>query len=174
MFGKGSTWGGGQLLCARCEDLYDRHEYAALARLQTADPSSYADELADRLIALAAFCRADRGRRRLPEPDFPEGYQPLDDLTGADWLFDLWPAGRRLRVPETRSPQVDEDPRAQVRLVASPWPSLTVTQVLLVMWSWVDRDFDRTFTQELMESRAAEVLAWTDDVAAARLRDLEG
>lgn len=173
MFGKGTVWGGGQLLCGRCEDLYNAGEYAELARLETTVPPAYDDELAGNLVGLAAFCRADRGARPLPEPSFPEGYHPLNDLTGAEWLFDLWPVDRRMTVPETRHPQVDDDPEAVIRLISSPWPSISVTRVVPEMWRWVERDWDHDTTWDLMPGRAAELLGWPEEKMLAYLRTVE-
>lgn len=142
-------------------------------RLQTPVPPSYENELADNPVGLAAFCRADRGARPLPEPSFPEGYQPLHDLTGAHWLFDLWPVERRLTVPETRHPQVDDDPDAVIRLVASPWPSISVDRVVHQMWRWVERDWDGDTTSGVLPARAAELLAWPEEKMLAYLRSVE-
>jgi hypothetical protein len=56
-----------------------------------------------------------------------------------------------------------------VELVASPWPSLELTAVFSVLWSWVERDRDPEATTTLVTGRAAEVLAWTEAQALAWL-----
>lgn len=173
LYGKQHVWGGGQTLCDRCEDLYSQHEYAELARLRTTDQPAYDDELADQLAALVAFARSDRGPRRLPEPDFPVGYRPIGELTGAEWLFDLWPVEWRMTVAETRSPQVDDNPGAVIQLVSSPWPSLTLDEVFRILWTWVEQDKGRLEMPEMqavMPARAAELLGWPEAKAVDYLR----
>lgn len=149
MFGKGTVWGNSHKLCDRCEQLYNAGEYAALARLQTAKPPSYNDELADHLIGLAAFCRADRGLRELERPDFPPGFEPWEEYTGADFVFGIWPEHRRAVVDS-------------VELVASPWPSLDLAAVFRVLWTWGERERDHDVTLPLVAGRAAEALAWPE------------
>jgi hypothetical protein len=92
MFGKGTVWADSHKLCDRCEQLYNACEYAELARLQTSDPPAYADALADHLIGLAAVCRAARGRRELEQPDFPPGFEPWEEYTGAPFVFGIGPS----------------------------------------------------------------------------------
>ena len=147
MFGKGTVWSTSLKVCDRCEQLYNAADYAALARLETAEPASYADELADHLIGLAAFCRADRAVRELERPAFPPGFEPWEEYTGADFVFGVWPEHRRALVDG-------------VELIASPWPSLDLTDVFRVLWTWAERDRDETLTPPLMAVRAAETLAW--------------
>jgi hypothetical protein len=147
LFGKGSIWGNSQRLCDRCEQLYNAGDYAALARLQTADPPSHQDELADNLIGLAAFCRADRGPRELQLANFAPGFEPWAEYTGADFVFGVWPEHRRTVF-------------LGVELIASPWPSLDLAAVFRVVWSWVERD--RSLDVTVMTARAAEALAWSE------------
>jgi len=172
-FGKGHSWGLGQALCQRCEELYNSGDYGALAQFQTEEPPTHDAERVDHLIGLAAFCRADRGARALPEPSFPDGFEPLAEFTGADWVIDAWPEDRRLSVAETRSPQIDDDPLGRIWLVASPWPSLRLRDVFRVLWRWAERDADTAATSGLLRSRVAEALTWTDAHALAFLRTLE-
>jgi len=159
--GKGAVWGGGHPVCQSCETLYQRGDYAALARLQ-ADGVDASVE--DELIALAAFCQADLGARPLAEPSFPIGFEPLETFTGAEWVYDVWPADHRLSLPETRSPQLEQDPQARILLLRSPWPGLDLPQALNVLWSWAERD--RVRDTELIRSRVAEALTWPAAKAA--------
>lgn len=152
MFGKGTIWADSQTLCDRCEQLYNAGEYAALARSQTADPPLYDDELADHLIGLAGFCRADRGVRQLEQTNHPPGFEPWEEHTGADWVFGVWPEQRRAVVDG-------------VELVASPWPSLDLTAAFRVLWTWAGRDL----TPASRVARVAEALAWPEDRALAWL-----
>ncbi|WP_375504630.1 hypothetical protein [uncultured Jatrophihabitans sp.] len=158
MFGKGKVWSTSHKVCDRCEHLYNASEYAALARLQTTNPPSYDDELADHLIGLAAFCRADRGPRELEQPDFPPGFEPWEEYTGADFVFGVWPEERRAVVDG-------------VELVASPWPSLDLTAVFRVLWTWAERDKPDEVTATLMIARVAEVLAWPETNALSWLAE---
>jgi hypothetical protein len=77
-------------------------------------------------------------------------------------------------VAETRRPQLDDDPGAQIFLVASPWPSVSLDDVFRMLWGWVHRDRDHRQTEESQRSRAAEVLSWSEPAALAYLRHLEG
>lgn len=176
MYGDGMVWGGSLGLCVRCESLYEAGEYAELARLQTSTPPASDNELTDHLIAIAAFCRADRGARRMPEPDFPEGYRPLGELTGVGWLFDVWPVERRMVLADTQLGHPDADPDAVTQLVASPWPSLTLDDVFRALWRWVHRDRNRLDMAEMQAAepgRAAELLRWPEEKMLGYLRSLE-
>lgn len=154
MFGKGKVWADSHKLCDRCEQLYNAGEYADIAWLQTANPPSYDDELADHLIGLAAFCRADRGARELKQPDFPPGFEPWEEYTGADFVFSVWPENRRAVVDG-------------VELIASPWPTLDLTAVFRVLWTWVEREQHNDVTPPFLAGRAAEALAWPEVEALA-------
>lgn len=149
MFDKGTVWASSQKLCEQCEQLYNAGEYAGLARLQTGQPPYNTDELNDHLIGLAAFCRADRGARELEQPDFPPGFEPWEEFTDADFVFGIWPEQRRMVVNG-------------VELVASPWPSLELTAVFSLLWSWVERDRDHEITESVIIGRAAEALGWPE------------
>ena len=66
----GMTWGSPLLLCDDCEVLWRQAEYWRLIRRQQAstDDTETGSDV-DLLLALAAFCRSDRGVRRQPDPD---------------------------------------------------------------------------------------------------------
>lgn len=144
--GKGHIWGAVQVLCQRCEELYNSGDYGALAQLQTDEPPAHEAELVDHLIGVAAFGRADQGARALPEPNFPDGFEPLGEHTGADWVVDVWPEDRRISGAETRSSRIDDDPQGRIWLVASPWPSLRLRDVFSALWRWTERDSDADVT----------------------------
>lgn len=156
MFGKGKIWGSAQTLCDRCERLYNAGEYAALARFQTAQPPSHGDELADHLIGLAAFCRADRRVREREQTDFPPGFEPWEEFTGADFVFGVWPEHRRVLLDG-------------VELVASPWPSLELSDVFRVLWTWADRG--RTVTYASRAARVEQALGWPEETALGWLAE---
>ncbi len=171
LHGTGNIWGTALTLCERCEGLYNEADYGALARLWQGQPWYQDDTLAGLLVGVAAFCRADRGPRLLAVPDFPPGFEPRDQLTGADFLYDLWPEQHRMSVPETRRPQLDEEPDARVQLLRSPWPSLSLAEALRVLFRWAERDWDRETTPDPYPSKVTEALGWTDDEARAFLAE---
>lgn len=142
--------GDSQKLCDRCEQLYNAGEYAALAQLQTANPPSHQDELADHLIGLAASCRAYRGPREREVPNVQSGFEPWNEHTGADFVFGIWPEHRRTVLHG-------------VELVASPWLSVDLPTVFRVVWSWAERD--RSLDVAVMTARAAEALSWPESQA---------
>lgn len=159
-YGKGQVWGGPtQVLCEPCEQLYQAGDYAALARRRVA-VAAQGDDVVDSLVLLAAFCRADRGSRRLPEPDFPPGFAPLRSLMGAEWVLELWPARCRRQTPEPSG-----------WLVCSPWPAVGLVDVFRLLWSWAERDGDRE--EAVLRGRAEQVLAWDDQQASAYLASLD-
>jgi hypothetical protein len=169
--GSGSVRGTSHKLCERCERLYSQGDYGALARLEQTTPWSHDDDLAALLVAIAAFCRADRGSLPLAVPQFPLGFEPWEEFTGASWLFDLWPEEHRMVLAETRRPQIDDDPDAQIELLASPWPSLNLKEALIVLWRWAERDWDPEVTPDPYLTRVPEALTWTEDQATGLLEE---
>jgi hypothetical protein len=165
LHGSGSTCSTSLPLCERCEALYNDGDYGALAQLRQAQPWYQDDTLAGLLVGIAAVCRADRGPRPLAVPEFPAGFEPWDQLTGAEWMFDLWPEQHRRTVAETRRPQLDDDSGAQIQLLASPWPSLTLRDALNMLFRWAELDWDPEVTADPYPSRVAEALTWTDQQA---------
>jgi hypothetical protein len=167
--GSGSTLATALTLCDGCEALYNDGNYGELARLWQAQPWYRDDTVAGRLVGIAALCRADRGPRTLAVPDFPPGFEPWDQFTGAEWMFDLWPQQHRMIIAETRRPQLDDDPNAQIQLLGSPWPSLTLQDALNVLFRWAELDWDHRTTADPYPSRVPEALSWTDQEAKAFL-----
>jgi hypothetical protein len=163
VYGKGCVWGGAPAICESCEQLYNGGEYVQLARLKAGGAEEF---LADELASIAAFCRADRGPRALAAPDFPAGFEPLDQFTGAEWVIELWPAQHQTSIPETRWPQIDNDAEARLVLVRSPWQSVSLNDVFRALWSWVQRieDGRRESSMDALGARArvSEVFGWSD------------
>lgn len=95
-----------------------------------------------------------------------QGFEPIEEYTGAVEVARLWPEAHRRSVAETRPEWLDGGhPDGRLWLVRSPWPSLSLSECLNVLWSWVERDQPR-LTQELWRQRVSEALAW-DEAAAA-------
>jgi hypothetical protein len=63
----GMTWGTPLALCDDCEMLWNQSEYWRLTQRQLASAEDgFERSVEHRLLAIAAFCRADRGSRRQP------------------------------------------------------------------------------------------------------------
>lgn len=97
-----------------------------------------------------------------------DGFEPVADFTG-DWaVAELWPEEHRRSVTETRDWALDMPTGDRLWLIRSPWPAITLTDVFLMLWPWVERD--RTRDQAVLRARAAELLAW-DAVTAQKWLD---
>lgn len=94
-----------------------------------------------------------------------QGFEPLEEHTGAVWVGQLWPEDHRRWVAETRSAWLD-DPRGEGRLwlARSPWPSLTLQDSLNVVWTWVERDRTQ-LDDNLWRQRVTEALGWDETTA---------
>lgn len=95
-----------------------------------------------------------------------QGFVPLDEHTGVGAeLGPLWPASHRISRLALGEPV--EDP-ADLWLVRSPWGSLTVPEVMIVLWNWVDRD---PYPQEeaACAARVREVFGFDEDAAQRML-----
>ncbi|GMA23554.1 hypothetical protein GCM10025864_13130 [Luteimicrobium album] len=71
------------------------------------------------------------------------GFTPLEDVTGHQGAWRLWPEAHRRSVPETRPEWLTENDVGQTDgrywLVRSPWPGLTVVDVPNVLWRETER-----------------------------------
>jgi hypothetical protein len=93
-----------------------------------------------------------------------EGFEPIEEHTGAVEVAELWPESHRRWVPETRATWDDTAQDRRLWLVRSPWPRLTVPESLNVVWSWVERDHAPLDADE-WRLRVGEVLGWDADTA---------
>jgi hypothetical protein len=92
------------------------------------------------------------------------GFQPIEGLTGAVWVAQLWPEDHRGWVSETRLAWLnDADSDGRLWLVRSPWPSLDLNDTMIVLWSWAERD--NTHDMEELRRRVSEALAWNETTA---------
>lgn len=99
-----------------------------------------------------------------------DGFEPLENHTGAMWVARLWPKAHRRAVAETR-PEWLEDPDSdgQLWLVRSPWESLTLDDTFALLWTWVERD--RTLDERVRQARVSEVFSWTEQRALDWLQE---
>jgi len=94
-----------------------------------------------------------------------QGFEPIEEYTGAVWVGQLWPEDHRRWVAETRPVWLnDADSDKRLWLVRSPWSSLGLSDSLNVLWSWVERDHAQLDTQ-LFRQRVSEALAWDEATA---------
>ena len=95
-----------------------------------------------------------------------QGFEPIEEHTGAIEVAELWPEDHRRWVSETREAWLDDtNDDGRLWLVRSPWPSLSLPDALNVLWSWSERDQSR-LTPQLWRQRLSEALAWDDATAA--------
>lgn len=175
-FDRGHIWSSAQVLCDECEQRYRRGDYVALARLgadrepggEAVEPDDGPDggydrslRIQDQLIALAAFCRADLRVRALVAPDFPAGFEPVDEHTGAEWVVDVWPTEFRRSIAETRPGHEESDSDGRLWLLSSPWRSLSLAETFAVLWTWAESFRDEQTPMQI-RVRVVEALAWTD------------
>jgi hypothetical protein len=89
-----------------------------------------------------------------------QGFEPIENFTGAFWVAQLWPDEHRRSVRETRSAWLeDSHSDGRLWLVRSPWPGLTIEDSLNVLWTWVERDH-AALDEDLWTRRVREALGW--------------
>jgi hypothetical protein len=94
-----------------------------------------------------------------------QGLVPIEEHTGAIWVAQLWPEDHRRWVAETRPGWLnDADSDGRLWLIRSPWPSLSLTDCMNVLWTWSERDH-APLDMELSRRRISEVLAWDETTA---------
>ncbi len=95
-----------------------------------------------------------------------QGFVPLDEHTGVGAeLGPWWPAPHRISRVDLGEPV--EDP-ADLWLVRSPWESLTVPEVMIVLWNWVERD-PYPHAEAAWVARVREVFEFDEDKAQRML-----
>jgi hypothetical protein len=90
------------------------------------------------------------------------GFTPIENLTGMLEVALVWPQDHRRSIPEVRLWALDDERlEGRLWLVRSPWPGLTLDDVLVCLWSVVDeyRDPDERLRV------AGEVLRWPESRA---------
>jgi hypothetical protein len=92
------------------------------------------------------------------------GFEPLDFHTGlTDEVGTVWPTEHARALPDTR-----RDWRGDTRwYVRSPWPSLSVADVLRILWAAVEHD--RNLNAAVRAGRIRDVLAWGENRAQTAL-----
>jgi hypothetical protein len=91
------------------------------------------------------------------------GFEPVEEHTGALWVCDVWPEHLKRSVPETRPDWLENETQTHHRvwLVRSPWPTLTVSAVFCVVWSWIERDHAE-LDPAALRAGVVEVLGWDE------------
>ena len=151
--------------CAECQRLLSAHADQELADRLTSEFDDWG-----RLEVVAHLHRRRGEPHLLAEPPAElarlreEGYQPLDEVTGVDEdLGPLWPEGHRLEFADSRLGGSDRELRWLVR---PPWSSISLAEVLELLWPWVQRE---PFEPESWAERVNEVFSWTEAQALAWL-----
>jgi hypothetical protein len=96
-----------------------------------------------------------------------EGFVALGRLTGGTWFVEVWPEEHRRALPETRSVLLADNANAKVWFVRSPWPSISPTHVVSLVYA----SQTRTPGMRLDEARAILQL---DEVEAGRQLQARG
>lgn len=102
--------------------------------------------------------------RELPGADdlIAAGFEPLEELTGVTWIGAQWPTAHRRALPEVRADYLEAGEDV-VWFVRSPWPSMTVTEVISLVWSQLPRDDESSWPATIRD-----VLSWPEDRAQGR------
>ena len=188
--GNGFSLGQPLFLCDGCEAAFagrrdDEMLLAVGRRLRTEMSPDGLEPVTDVDIAgwadqevggiLPALLRAAGQPRRLEHfVETPEivtlltsGWIDLDGVTGAvGELAALWPAVHHHVLADERPNRGEDGDR---HLVRSPWPALSVDDVLDVLWRWVERD-QEGLVASARRHRILEVFGWTQDAASTLLR----
>lgn len=121
--------------------------------------------------------REPASSEQLPPPPAPDtvpgasaiiadGFEPIENLTGAVWIVEIWPSEHKRSVPETRPEWIGEQPEGRMWCIRSPWPGLKASEALSVIWAELPRDG----SDEV--AAAAEILSYPEDAARRILDDL--
>jgi hypothetical protein len=145
VYGKGHTWAHEVAVCERCERLYRAGDDDGLLAVHERSWQKSAEGVEEGIRnSLLAFRRADVGAVSMAEWLPPgvadavrDGFVPIDDLLGEDWVIALWPLEHRRALPETRPGWVESSDDGMVWLVRSPWPEVPVEEAVRLMWEWV-------------------------------------
>ncbi len=163
--GDGFAIGRPLLLCTRCRTLIATGNRFVLTSVIT-------PELAERGRERVVTYLLHRVNRVMPAVAPPpelaalraDGFDLLDSFTGAvDEVAVAWPEDHRRTLAD---PYRDMSTQGTVWLVRSPWPSLTVGDVLELLWPWVERGGS---DPEARRNRLAQVFAWDEAHATAWL-----
>lgn len=174
---EGSTLGSALFTCGRCETMFvaaeDEKLLALQVRARSADnvrqlrPGRQRDIVR---VLRGAAGRPHRLRHYVEDTAVAharrDGFEPLEDYTGVtDTLGPLWPPDHSRGLPDLR-PRPWEDIRWFVR---SPWPALTVQQVMFIIWPFVQRD-RASLDPAVSDQRIVEFFGW-DERQAVRAWD---
>ncbi len=165
-------WRSSMSVCTDCAALLEQGQDAALgARLNNGgfddpnepDPIARARHLGQRLRAVRASPPARPDVAALITARF----MPLENYTGVTAeLGPLWPTGHSRSLPEFRADAWDTT--QPIWFIRSPWPKLTVDDVLTALWPWVEQD-RVTLEQPAWRARVLQAFSWTQTDALTAL-----
>lgn len=185
VYGKGHTLPTFWMLCDRCETVYrSGNDDDAVAIMRASRHPDVDDRDVAELLRkpVAALRSSDRGARRLDTSEPPavaearaRGFVPLREVSGAgDELGPLWPAEHRLWLDDLGPTDLEDefDEVLDRWSVRSPWPRVSVAQVLNALWRRVSQttgprprrpEEDHPLILEFFTSSETDVMAWAAD-----------
>jgi hypothetical protein len=90
-----------------------------------------------------------------------DGFDPIESLTGSDWIATVWPEEHRRSLPETRVELLNPGADEVVWFVRSPWHGISTTDALSLVWANLGRD------ESMWPAEADAILHWPASHAAA-------
>ena len=145
VYGKPHVWADPVGLCERCERLYRAGDDEGLVAVHERTWEKTAEDVEQGIRKpLAVLRAADLGAvevsRWLPPGSAElaaEGFVPVEYLSGAIEVEQVWPGPHRRSVPETRAGMGDDD--GLMWLIRSPWPAVPVDEAVALMWDWAEQ-----------------------------------
>ncbi len=165
------VWSSRMSVCVDCAALLEQGRDADLAdRLSDRDVDPNEPDPVARVRRLRERLRAVR----VTPPARPDvtalvdaGFAPLEYFTGSTAeLGPLWPAEHSRALPELRDDAWDA--AQPIWFVESPWPGLSVTDVLTALWPWVEQD-RATLDRSAWHDRVLEAFRWSQTEALTAL-----
>jgi hypothetical protein len=95
-------------------------------------------------------------------------YEPLDHITGNHDLGSLWAEGHCVAIAETRS---FAKPGEQRWLVRSPWPGLTVGDVVNALWNFLPNDYNSRLNPSVRDPLVRQFFSLDADEVQLLSRD---
>lgn len=83
------------------------------------------------------------------------GFEPLESLTGAAWISQVWPEDHRSKLHETRKARIIDPSDEDVWFIRSPWPGISTEDALSIVWANLPRD-----DEDSWYALAGAILAW--------------
>ncbi|AKU15579.1 hypothetical protein VV02_06425 [Luteipulveratus mongoliensis] len=173
MYGKGHTFAHDMTLCDDCEQRWQADDIATLIERFRHSDEHFGDE-AELMVSVVR--RAGEGLSATPYDDhFPagvkelraQGFVPLQELTGLDEVWRVWPELHRRSVPETRP---EWSPATECWLVRSPSTDLEPEHYLGAIWRLAEAGYPAEISNDEYWSRVERAAArvFTMDPAEVR------